>query len=120
MMKADVAGKIQGCTTLEEIAEKLGTTVSHNDGVTFGSQFQQLDGKFVGAIANAEPGRICGPVAGDIGVYVFRVANREEGSFFTESDAAGTAAQKGSYLAGMLQSVLVDAADVKDYRVRFF
>ena len=120
MMKADIAGKIQGCNTLEEVAEALGTTVSHNDGVTFGSQFQQLDPKFVGALAGAEPGKICGPLAGDVGVYVYQVDKREEGSFFTEADAASTAAQKGSYASNILQSVLMDVAGVKDYRARFF
>lgn len=119
-MKADAASKIQGCKTMEEVAEALGTTVSHNDGVSFGSQFQQLDNKFVGAIANAEEGKICGPVAGDIGVYVFQVAKKNEGSFFTEADAKSAVAQKGSYAANILQSVLVDEADVKDYRARFF
>ena len=119
-MKADAASKIQGCKTMEEVAEALGTTVSHNDGVSFGSQFQQLDNKFVGAIANAEEGKICGPVAGDIGVYVFQVSKKNEGSFFTEADAKSAVAQKGSYAANILQSVLVDEADVKDYRARFF
>ena len=120
MMKAEAAEKIQGCTTMEEVAEALGTTVSHNDGVSFGSQFQQLDNKFVGALANAEEGKICGPVAGDVGVYVFKVDKRNEGSFFTEADAASAASQKGAYAANVLQSVLIDEADVKDYRARFF
>jgi peptidyl-prolyl cis-trans isomerase D len=120
MMKADAASKIQGCNTLEEVAEALGTTVSHNDGVSFGSQFQQLDNKFVGAIANAEEGKIYGPVAGDVGVYVFQVAKKNEGSFFTEADAATAVSQKGAYAANMLQAVLNDVADVKDYRARFF
>ncbi len=120
MMKADAASKIQGCNTLEEVAEALGTTVSHNDGVSFGSQFQQLDNKFVGAIANAEEGKIYGPVAGDVGVYVFQVAKKNEGSFFTEADAATAVSQKGAYAVNMLQAVLNDVADVKDYRARFF
>lgn len=120
MMKADAAEKIKNCTTLEEVAETLGTTVSHNDGVSFGSQFQQLDNKFVGAVANAEEGKICGPVAGDVGVYVFQVAKKNEGSFFTEADAATAVSQKGAYASNMLQAVLNDVADVKDYRARFF
>ncbi len=120
MMKADAAEKIKNCTTLEEVAEALGTTVSHNDGVSFGSQFQQLDNKFVGAVANAEEGKICGPVAGDVGVYVFQVAKKNEGSFFTEADAATAVSQKGAYASNMLQAVLNDVADVKDYRARFF
>ena len=119
-MKAGAASKIQGCKTMEEVAEALGTTVSHNDGVSFGSQFQQLDNKFVGAVANAEEGKIYGPVAGDIGIYVFQVARKNEGSFFTEADARSAVAQKGSYAANVLQSVLADEADVKDYRARFF
>lgn len=119
-MKDEVAAKIQGCNTLEEMAEALGTTVSNNAGVSFGSQYQQLDGKFVGAIANAEPGKIVGPVVGDAGVYVFQVADRATGSFYTEEDAQTMSAQKGAYHSNILQNVLTEEAKVKDNRARFF
>lgn len=118
--KDEVASKIQGCTTLEEMAEALGTTVSSNPGLSFGSQYQQLEGSLIGAVANAEQGKIVGPVAGEAGVYVFQVAERANGTFFTEDDARMMGSQKGAYHANILQNVLMREANVKDNRARFF
>ena len=119
-MKDEVAQKIAGCQTIEDVAAKLGESVSKNTGVSFGSQFQQLDGKFVGALANAQEGKLTGPVAGEVGVYVFQVSNRTEGNFYSETDAQTAATQKGGFQAQMLQSVLSEQAKIKDNRARFF
>lgn len=119
--RAEIAEKIKDCTTIEQIAEVLGTTVSHQNGVSFGSlQNQSLDPKFIGAVAGAEQGVICGPIAGDIGVYVFQVSDKETGTFFTENDAKTGNAQISSYRMNIMQTVLADAADITDNRVRFF
>lgn len=120
MLKAETAEKIKGCNTIEEVAEALSTTVSHNAGVSFGSQYQQLDGKFVGAVANAAEGKLVGPVAGEVGVYVFSVSNVQNGSFFTDADAETSSLQKASYHANVLENVMSEAAGTKDYRARFF
>ncbi len=119
-LKDEVAEKIKGCATLEDVATALGQTVSHNTGISFGSQYQQLDGNFVGAAVNAKPDVICGPVAGEVGVYVYQVSNRATGTFFSEEDAANVARQKGGYHANVIESVLSEEAQVKDYRARFF
>ena len=103
------------------IAEKLGSSVSSQSGVTFSSMgSNSLDPKFVGAIFNAPVGELCGPVAGTIGAYVFQVKNRDTGSFYTEDDAARYEQQKNQYNSQMLMSVMMDDADVKDNRARFF
>ena len=66
--KAEVAEKIAGLTDLEAIAEKLGTAVNTQNDVAFASMnARSLDPKFVGAIAAAPEGKLCGPVAGAIG-----------------------------------------------------
>ena len=119
--QAEVAEQIAGLTSLEEIAEKLGTTVSTQNDVAFAAlSARNLDPKFVGAIAAAEEGKISGPVAGSIGVYVFQVTGRETGSFYTESDAKNANAQILNYDLQLLTSVMMDDADVKDNRARFF
>ena len=117
----EIAGQIQGLNSLEEVADKLGYTVSSQSGVTFSSMgASQLDPKFIGAISNAPVGKLCGPVAGNIGVYVFEVKGRDTGAFFTEADAALYEQQKNSYNTQLLLSVMQDDADVKDNRARFF
>ena len=117
----EVAEQIAGMTDLEAIAEKLGTSVSTQNDVAFASMSaRSMDPKFVGAIAAAPEGQISGPVAGSIGVYVFKVNGRETGSFYTESDAKNANAQILNYAAQMILPVMMDDADVKDNRARFF
>ena len=118
---AEVAEQIAGLETLEAVAEALGTTVSTKDGVAFSSMNSQgLDPKFIGAASVAEDGKISGPVAGNIGVYVYKVTGRETGSFFTEDDAKTRDSQMSQYAAQMVVPTMMDDADVKDNRARFF
>ena len=119
--QAEVAEQIAGLTDLEAIAEKLGTSVSSQPDVAFASMSaRSLDPKFVGAIAAAKEGEISGPVAGSYGVYVFQVTGRETGAFYTESDARNANAQILSYTAQQVLPVMMQDADVKDNRARFF
>ena len=116
----EVKGQIAGLTSLEQVAEKLGTTVSHYPGLSFGSiQYNQTDPALVGAVAAADEGKLY-PVGGTIGVYVFEVMNRTAGNFFSDADAATQLARKASYHANVLQNVIANEAEIKDNRARFF
>ena len=118
---AEVAEKIAGLTDLQAIAEALGTTVSSHSDLAFSSMGNPgLDPAFIGAVAAAEPGKICGPVAGSIGVYVFKVTGRDTGAFFTEDDAKNYENQKMQYSSQMIIPVMMEEADVVDHRDRFF
>ena len=117
----EVSAKIAGLNDMQAIAEALGTTVSTKDGIAFSSlSAQGLDPKFIGAASASEEGKICGPVQGNIGVYVYKVTGRDTGSFFTEDDAKVRDAQMAQYAAQMLLPVMMDDAEVKDNRARFF
>ena len=117
----EVSSKIAGLNDMQAIAEALGTTVSTKDGIAFSSLTAQgLDPKFIGAASASEVGQICGPVQGNIGVYVYKVTGRDTGSFFTEDDAKVRDAQMAQYAAQMLLPVMMDDAEVKDNRARFF
>ncbi|MBQ7810939.1 MAG: SurA N-terminal domain-containing protein [Bacteroidales bacterium] len=118
---AEVSEKIAGLTDMQAVAEALGTTVSTKDGVAFSSLTSQgLDPKFIGAASVAEEGKICGPVAGAIGVYVYKVTGRDTGAFFTEDDAKLRDSQMAQYSTQMLLPVMMDDAEVKDNRARFY
>ena len=119
-MASAIGEQIEGCTTMEQVAEVLGTTVSHQDGITFGTTLQQLDPKFIGAVASAQPGVISGPVAGDIGVYVFQVIDRQTGTFYTEGDVQKALSRKSAYQTQLLQQVMSETVEIKDNRARFF
>lgn len=118
---AETGELIAGLTDLEEIASKLNSTVTSQTGISFSSlNTRGLDPKLMGAVAAAPEGKICGPVEGSVGVYVFRVNGRETGSFYTEDDARNYHNQTNYYASQMLLPVMMDDADVKDNRARFY
>ena len=118
---AEVAEKIKGLDNLQAIADALGTTVSTKEGIAFSSLTSQgLDPKFIGAVSVAEEGKICGPLAGNIGVYVYKVTGHDTGAFFTEDDARARESQISQYSLQMLVPVMMQDADVKDNRARFY
>ena len=118
---AEVAEKIKGLNDLQAIAEALGTTVNTQEDITFASmRGQGLDPAFMGAASAAPEGKICGPVQGAIGTYVFKVTGRDTGSFYTEDDAKNYQNQKNQYTSQMILPVMMDLADVKDNRARFY
>ena len=81
---------------------------------------QGLDPKFIGAVTAAEEGVISQPLAGNIGVYVYKVTAHDTGAFFTEDDAKARDAQMAQYGLQMLVPVMMQDADVKDNRARFY
>ena len=120
-VRNEVADKIAGLTDINVIADTLGQTVSTKTGITFGSMSgNSTEPAFIGAVAGAEPGVIAGPVAGNIGVYVLEVSNRETGAFYTEDDAKIKAAQVESYQINSLPSIFTQRAKIVDNRARFF
>ena len=116
----DVAAKVAGATTLEEIAEKTGGVVESKADMTFSSMNSSVEPALAGAIIASEDNKIYGPVAGQMGVYYFKVASRENGSFYTEGDANNFASQMAQYNSQMIIPVMMDLADVKDNRARFY
>lgn len=120
-IKNEVADKIAGLTDIAAVAEALDKTVSTKTGLTFGSLTNNAnEPAFIGAVAGAELDKVSGPVAGNVGVYVLNVTNRETGSFYTEDDAKIKAKQIQAYLINSLMSTFNERGDVKDNRARFF
>jgi len=118
---ADIAQKIQGISDLQAIADTLHSTVSTGVDVRFASLAGQgLDPKFIGAASVAPEGKICGPVAGTIGTYIFKVNSRDTGSFYTEDDARNAATQMNNYTTQMILPVMMMESDVRDHRARFY
>ena len=118
---AEVAEKVAGLEDLAAVAEVLGRTVSTKEGVSFSSlSATGLDNKFIGAASVAEDGKVCGPVVGNLGVYVYKVTGRDTGAFYTEDDAKNNDAQMIQYTTQMVVPVMMNDADVKDNRARFF
>ena len=118
---ADIAQKIQGISDLQAIADTLHSSVSTGVDVRFASLAGQgLDPKFIGAASVAPEGKICGPVAGTIGTYIFKVNSRDTGSFYTEDDARNAATQMNNYTTQMSLPGMMMESDVRDHRARFY
>ena len=114
----EIAEKIAGAQTIEEVAERLGAQVEHRDAMSLGST--SVEPALIGAVASAKDGAIYGPVAGMMGSYIVSVKNREVGAFYTEEDAKNLAAQKAQYLSQLILPVMQEYDNVKDNRERFF
>ena len=114
----ELADKIAGCKTIEEVAERLGVQVEHRDAMSLGSS--SVEPALIGAVASAKEGELYGPVAGMMGSYIVSVSNRETGTFYTEDDAKNLSAQKAQYLSQLILAVMQDYDNVKDNRDRFF
>ena len=112
---------IAGATTIEEVAEKLNTTVSNQSGIAFSSlTSQQLDPKFIGAVAAAAENTLTGPVVGEIGVYYFVVKGKETGAFYTEDDAKARNAQLFGSISRVIPAIISEGAEITDARYKFF
>ena len=118
---AEVNAKIAGLNDLEAIAEALGTTVESREGVSFSTMSgSTAEPALLGAAEVAQEGKIYGPVAGQMGVYIFKISDKQKGEFFTDDDAKMATAQKAQYAAQYLIPVMMQNADVVDNRARFF
>ena len=116
--KADVAAKIEGKATLEEIAEVLETEVKSAASVTFAQA--NLPAAIVGAASVAQEGVVSAPVADDSGVYVFKVTSTEKGGY-TAEDVVRNDAQKAQVAANYNGTyVAVQNAEIEDNRGNFF
>ena len=116
--RAEVAEKIAGASSIEDVAERLGVTVEHRDALSLAST--GVEPALIGAISAAKEGEIFGPVSGIMGTYVVCVANKEAGSFYGEADAKNLATQKAQYLSQLILPVMQEYDNVKDNRERFF
>ena len=115
----EIKEELAAYPTLESWAEATGRNISVQTGIAFGSS-GQTDLLFTGAVAAAEPHKLYGPVKGEIGVYVFRVDEREDGAFYSETDALRQGQTLANYQMQMIPLVLQESAKVEDKRARFF
>jgi hypothetical protein len=118
--KAEIAEKIEGCTTLQEVADKLEASITSESALSLAPMTGRVDPALAGAVYNAEEGKLTGPVAGTYGTYVFVVNGKEVGAFYTDADAEMFAQRKAQYNTQGIIPVMSENGVVKDNRARFF
>ena len=119
--KQHVAEKIEGMSSLDEIATSLNAGRNEQEDVAFATVSRSyLEPSLVGAVAGSPEGKVCGPVAGQACVYLYTVSDRQTASFFTNEDAVNENSQKAQYNMQMIVPVMMEYDNVKDNRARFF
>ena len=117
----NVAEKIEGKTSLDDIAALLNAGKNERDDVAFSSTgMVPLEPALIGAASVTPEGKIGGPVAGQACVYLFTTGDKQDGAFFTEEDAKNDVYRKAQYGAQMIVPVMMEYDKVKDNRARFF
>ena len=119
-LAAECAEKVSGGETLEVLAEKLGTTVNHANGVSFVSPDATMEPVLIGAVAAAPVDKIEGPVKGAIGVYYFQVTNAAQGDYYKEADVLNKNAQRAISSIQAIKDIVSQDAEIKDYRGKFY
>ena len=116
-----VAGKIEGCTTLQEVADKLETSVTSEPAFSLATMSgRAVDPALAGALFVAEEGKLTGPVTGVYGTYVFVLNGKEVGAFYTDADADMFTQRKAQYNVQGIIPTMSENGVVKDNRARFF
>ena len=119
----EVSSAIKGVESLNQISNMYaGATISSKDDLIFqDSDYNGVEPKLIGAASVAEVGKISKPIAGNAGIYIFKVTNRETKNTFNEQEIIDRNMQKVNYTtSSMLLPEMMNAANVKDYRPRYF
>ncbi|MDR3286438.1 MAG: peptidylprolyl isomerase [Prevotellaceae bacterium] len=113
---------MNGVTTIEDLAEKLGIEVKQSvEGTNFGSMYISglgVEPKLAAAVSSSNENKLYGPIAGETGVYAYVVTAKRTDEGYTEelerNRITRTSSSKSFY------NVLVKAAKLKDLRSKFF
>ena len=130
-LKAEIAAQKKGekiaadLKSVEAYADAMGSKVDSVKFINFGTRRIAgigVEPKLNAMVSLAEVGQVSAPVAGNNGVYVFKVYDRnKEAKEYNEAEEIKTLDASNAYRFGFqaIQS-LVNKADVEDNRIRFF
>jgi len=123
-LTAKLQAALSGATTLEQVAQKSGTTVMPIQNMVFANPVipgTSAEYKFIGTVFGSQPGKLSKPIAGQSGVYVFDVDSFTNPPPLT--DALRIKQQLGQALLqradAQIFEALKDKANVKDYRSKY-
>ena len=117
--------KAKNLTSVEAYADVMGSRVDSVKFINFGTRRIAgigVEPKLNAMVSVAEVGQVSEPVAGNNGVYVFKVYDRnKDAKEYNETEEIKTLDASNAYRFGFqaIQS-LVNKADVEDNRIRFF
>ncbi|RZL07956.1 MAG: peptidylprolyl isomerase, partial [Pedobacter sp.] len=125
MLKEKLDKALNGSSSIEQVAQKIGKTVTPVPNIVFANPVIPGSGqenKLVGSVFGSQPGKLSKAIEGDRGVYAFVV----EG-FTNPAPLANTYKQKetmmqsaGQRSLGAAFQALQDKSEIKDNRVKFY
>ena len=122
-----ITKKIGTASTLEAVAQATGQQVLRADSVVFGSTFIPNVGnelKVLGASFNKDyQSKVSAPIKGEMGVFVIKVDNITavpNPNFDAKQQQQALQQQQGAMVGYRTFEIMKKAANIKDYRVKFF
>lgn len=125
MIAQEINSNKAGSQTITSLASKMGTSIKTADNINFSSYSVAQAGvepKLVGAISASSPDVISEPIAGNRGVYVFKVTGEADSqSTSTIESEKITMAQTKAYMVNyQAYNALQENANVSDNRLMFY
>ncbi|TNE78219.1 MAG: hypothetical protein EP332_15190 [Bacteroidetes bacterium] len=125
MLKERIKKAMEGKETIEQIALELGAIVNNAPNTQFANTnlpFIGNDPSLVGAICGSEEGKFSTPIRSDNGVYTFVVVSKNANPYPTElgGERMRLAQTDAEQASGRAFQALQKAADVEDFRYKFF
>jgi len=117
---SDVATRIAGLDNIHDVATMLNSKVESKQDISLSASNNAIDPAMAGAIYASEDNKLNGPVAGFAGVYVFVSSNRQNDGLASAESLTNMALQKAQFSSQYILPVMINSADVKDNRARFF
>jgi peptidyl-prolyl cis-trans isomerase D len=120
---ADLTAK--NLTSLEAYADAIGVSENEVSYITFDTPRITgigMEPKLNAAVSLAKEGQLSAPIAGENGVYVFQVVSRSQNETpYNEADQIKALDNTNLYrLSYQAIQYLINKADIKDNRVRFY
>ena len=116
-----ISSQIAGLSSIDEIAKALSVEATSRKDISFSPMSAAaVEPAVLGAVLRTETGALSGAVQGTRAVYVVKVDNKVNGTFYTKDDATRYTTQKAQYGSQLILPVMQDAAGVVDERARYF
>lgn len=124
-LKADFEKALKNAKTAEDVAMGVKSVAQPIDGLTFNSSnvpFAGGDAKIVGYIFGSKPGQLSKPFASRDGVHVVFIESFTKAELPTTLNSRKTVLymEKKSRIYELIFNALKKAADVKDFRFRYY
>jgi peptidyl-prolyl cis-trans isomerase D len=124
MLEAKMKKSLEGVTSIDQLAQKLGTQAADANDIAFSSYIVPnvgIEPALVAAATAVKPNTISKPIVGVNGVYVIQQTGKTvDPAFSIESEKVRISSMNGQRSIYQSYEALRKAANIEDFRYRFF